>query len=203
MRITQEVEITDVTTRLVQVVCNRCGKEFHRREGDYCWNARVHQFSVSFGYGSGFDGERWAFDLCEDCLLAVIREFRLVPDGFLEPPVRGCPVDRQAAFEHWRATGQWDYLYGLSDEERERLGFVSERERRAFAERFPVCGERIRQVFPDGSEAVVCPLGVSEDGFNLTACRTCDRFRPEPGREIPVVRVQGRGRRRDDESPGR
>ena len=106
---------------LSSIGCNKCGKlvEFKRgTERDVVnFNSQQFQsFQCSFEYGSKHDGERWNFELCDDCLLDIIRSFEVVPSGFMQH--RMASQDPQGMFEHWKKTGKIDHTIGLSEEEK-------------------------------------------------------------------------------------
>ncbi|HIW80151.1 MAG TPA: hypothetical protein H9742_01260 [Candidatus Acetatifactor stercoripullorum] len=61
--------------QLVQVICNRCGKEL-RLENGYLKEGCLNVDYV-FGYFSEKDGLRHRFDLCEECYDEMIRHFRI------------------------------------------------------------------------------------------------------------------------------
>lgn len=51
--------------KLIQVVCNKCGRSLKVENGylrEYCFSA-----DTVFGYFSQKDGKKHHFDLCEDC----------------------------------------------------------------------------------------------------------------------------------------
>ena len=61
---------------LDDVVCNRCGKSCRVEGGNFeCASVRV-----DWGYGSGKDGTREAWDLCEACHDEVVAAFKIPPD---------------------------------------------------------------------------------------------------------------------------
>ena len=58
---------------LVQVVCNKCGKELKIEKGrlkEVCFSA-----DAVFGYFSRKDGTTQHFDLCEDCYDELTAQF--------------------------------------------------------------------------------------------------------------------------------
>ena len=58
---------------LVQVVCNKCGKELKIEKGrlkEFCFSA-----DAVFGYFSRKDGTTQHFDLCEDCYDELTAQF--------------------------------------------------------------------------------------------------------------------------------
>lgn len=121
MRRVEEKQVISVERQVTSVTCNRCGRTFTPTADQPWWDAAVHEIRVSFGYGSRHDGETWLFDLCEECLLTIIREFRIVPDGFFGN--RCAELERrQAAFEQWKETGEWDPQLALADEESKAEG---------------------------------------------------------------------------------
>jgi hypothetical protein len=61
-----------------KAVCNRCGAEATPNlllSGEEV--EAIHQFRVSFGYDSKYDGELWKFDLCEDCIEEIVNTFKV------------------------------------------------------------------------------------------------------------------------------
>lgn len=61
--------------KLVQVVCNQCGKELKLENGylkEGCFTA-----DYLFGYFSRRDGSRHHFDLCEDCYDKMVDKFQI------------------------------------------------------------------------------------------------------------------------------
>ena len=64
--------------RLMQVICNQCGKAMrvengYLKEGCFCVDA-------AFGYFSRKDGTRHKFDLCEDCYDKMVQQFTVPVD---------------------------------------------------------------------------------------------------------------------------
>ncbi|QST02655.1 hypothetical protein IMZ31_19085 (plasmid) [Pontibacillus sp. ALD_SL1] len=58
--------------------CNKCGKMSYRvQDGDY---NQFHSIRVTHGYPSDYDGEKWSFVLCEDCIVSFTETFRAKPD---------------------------------------------------------------------------------------------------------------------------
>lgn len=65
-------------TKLIRVVCNKCGRELKVENGqlrEEC--VTVNKF---FGYFSRKDGVTMHFDLCEDCLDKLTAEFEVPAD---------------------------------------------------------------------------------------------------------------------------
>jgi hypothetical protein len=73
-------EGTKLVNYLSLVKCNQCGKEFSNAEEEFYDSEEivpdvVHQFKISFGYGSKFDGNSIQFDLCDECLEKLKNSF--------------------------------------------------------------------------------------------------------------------------------
>lgn len=86
------------------ITCNKCGTvvETMYDKPSTILEDMTHSFEVQFEYGSKHDGEKWAFHLCEECLIQIIKEFQVVPDGFAEEQYTNMnKVDRQKLFEKW------------------------------------------------------------------------------------------------------
>ena len=60
----EETRIMDV---LDKTVCDKCGVEAKKYES-------FIEIYHHFGYGSEYDNEYWEIDLCEKCLLEVIKK---------------------------------------------------------------------------------------------------------------------------------
>jgi hypothetical protein len=63
---------------LEKYICNMCGAEMSAEEAEQDCK-EMYQFIMNFGYGSKKDGERWSFDLCEDCLDKITDLFKIPP----------------------------------------------------------------------------------------------------------------------------
>lgn len=61
--------------KLIQAVCNCCGKELRIENGilkeGFC------EIVVKWGYFSSKDGVQHSFDLCETCYDNIIRQFKI------------------------------------------------------------------------------------------------------------------------------
>ena len=68
----------DAAPRYEEVRCNRCGKSLALYQGlpveDFVSVEKV------WGYGSGQDGVRIQFDLCENCVQEIVAGFVLPPE---------------------------------------------------------------------------------------------------------------------------
>lgn len=59
------------------VVCNKCGKEFsNTKDRPYLKNL-VHNFILTFRYGSKHDLDQWDFCLCENCIEEFTNSFKV------------------------------------------------------------------------------------------------------------------------------
>lgn len=100
-----------VVSELKGIQCNKCGCIFEPNYED-----RVQRFdNILFGYGSEYVNQKpWGFELCEECLLEFIKEFKIVPENFMSSAslISVCDSDselHQKAFDHWKETDEWDY----------------------------------------------------------------------------------------------
>jgi hypothetical protein len=93
--------------------CNKCGKTTVRTYSD-----DFKTINLDFGYGSRFDGERWIFGLCDDCLEDMVREFKYVPSGFkIHNVLPLSDTTHQKVFEDWKKSGEWEDLKYYTYEE--------------------------------------------------------------------------------------
>ncbi len=81
----EEKEVVKVERTVIQkiVKCNKCGNESKGIDNDGLYDSKFQSISCRFGYGSEYDMESWKFDLCESCLVELIKTFKHVPDGFM------------------------------------------------------------------------------------------------------------------------
>lgn len=70
--------VLEETSKIVEVVCNKCGKHFSCKSNSFETNL-IHDFVAKFGYSSEHDFEKLEFDLCEDCLNQFINTFEIEP----------------------------------------------------------------------------------------------------------------------------
>ena len=65
-------EVTKLEKQTIGFVCDRCGteinsdKNFHRTD-DF-------QLKYSFGYGTEYDGDRIELDICDYCLVDIVKK---------------------------------------------------------------------------------------------------------------------------------
>lgn len=70
------VEVVD------DILCNCCGKSLKclvgkKGEFDYCG---LEEVKLICGYGSEYDGFTFAFSLCEDCVMKMVKRFKIEPE---------------------------------------------------------------------------------------------------------------------------
>lgn len=164
------------------VTCNKCGKLKVLEGEDYTreWQANEFQsMHCSFGYGSGYDQERWQFDLCEDCLTDIVREFKIVPDGFGQDQY--IAYHPQTMFEKWKETGVIDLEAGMTKEEIEENGgsIYSDEEVDMESEQLEhivscSCGKEWNSI--EGAIAEGYIEGIDEMGIVITTtCKHCEK----------------------------
>jgi len=110
MRIIENVETIVTVQDLKGIVCNKCGDVFNLENIDSC---PIQQINLYFGYESKFDNQKWGIDLCENCLLDIIKSFKIVPDNFMSDPSYTSSFDTDAVlhqdlFENWKSTNEWN-----------------------------------------------------------------------------------------------
>ena len=76
MKITKTEKVLIDNISIINTICNRCGDTIPFDLGDPTF-APVQEFKLVFGYGSYHDGEYWAFDLCDDCLDTITKDFKV------------------------------------------------------------------------------------------------------------------------------
>lgn len=108
----------------MNIICNRCGKEVLK------FDFEPYQDVVFYwGYGGKFDCEAWRFSLCEDCVLEMIKEFKIVPSGFrIDYYTPLTKEQHQKTFEDWKKTGEWKWLKYVPYEEFKEFGTIYSRD---------------------------------------------------------------------------
>lgn len=71
-----------------KIVCNKCGCEMDLEHFYYeeFMTDVIHEFKISYGYGSQHDLHTYKFDLCDNCLDELYATFKVPPqidDWFL------------------------------------------------------------------------------------------------------------------------
>ena len=77
MREVREVREEVIKNEVIAITCNRCGKVESGEHIEY--ESTIQRWSHSFGYGSKFDTDTVDFDLCDDCVEAIFKEFKNPP----------------------------------------------------------------------------------------------------------------------------
>lgn len=106
MRYFEKVEKTEIVSELRGIQCNKCGEIFQPNYGN-----ATQQLAINVGYNSIFPSS-FKFDLCEECLSKIIKEFLIVPDNFMncDPYDQGFVPDNmlhQQQFDLWKLNGEW------------------------------------------------------------------------------------------------
>ena len=115
------------------LICNKCGKVKIYDAADLAiyldCKHKMNKISLTFDYTSDLNGN-WEFDLCDDCLLELIKTFKYIPKGFMQDNyILLSDEQYQELFEDWKATGEWEELNKLSYSDlMELVGFM-EKER--------------------------------------------------------------------------
>lgn len=92
------------------IQCNECGEFFEPSYAD-----STQQFNLRFGYGSKFGNQKpWIFEMCESCILKLIKGFKVVPENFMSDAsiISACDNNHelhQMVFEQWQQTGEWNW----------------------------------------------------------------------------------------------
>ena len=108
MRITSARETIVIVDDLEGLVCNCCGKLFKPEQSDL-----VQHFDLHFGYHSKFDNKgNWKGEICENCYVAFIKTFKIVPENFMSDPDYISDYDKdhnlhQELFDNWKETDEW------------------------------------------------------------------------------------------------
>ena len=66
-------EIQKSVKEPIKIECDRCGKE-HK---EFSLEPEILEFKQEFGYGSKRDGDFIEFDLCEDCLMEILKQEKI------------------------------------------------------------------------------------------------------------------------------
>ncbi|RLQ93688.1 hypothetical protein D9X91_17050 [Falsibacillus albus] len=62
----------------ISITCNKCGNT--KKLSDIWDEYEFQSFSITFGYGSLFDDQKWEFDICDTCLADFVKTFKHSPD---------------------------------------------------------------------------------------------------------------------------
>lgn len=103
MRFYSNEEKVVVVSELKGIQCHRCGNIFNP------YDESIIPVDISCGqFGN------WKQDLCQECLFKIVKEFMIVPEGFMKDPSCDAEYDtnydlRQQLFDEWKETGEWNY----------------------------------------------------------------------------------------------
>lgn len=110
MRIVENVKTVVVIPELKGIICNCCGECFGPN-----YTNTTQQFNLNFGYGSKYGNQKpWEFEMCEMCIIKLIKGFKHVPENFMSEKsiISACDTDselHQRVFEEWQETGEWNW----------------------------------------------------------------------------------------------
>ena len=107
---TNEEELV-VVSKLAGLQCNGCGNIFNPDHEDM-----TQRFDdLRFSYRSKYSNQKpFSFELCESCLLKIVRGFEIVPENFMSDAsqISTCDNDHelhQKTFDKWKVTNEWEY----------------------------------------------------------------------------------------------
>lgn len=99
----KEEKITETKLIHVSTICNKCGNTKEPEQVDhYIWETFAYDFVIPFKEGSQFEGQKWMFDICEECAIELVKTFKIVPQYF------NGSISNQAqeVFDEWKKTDQ-------------------------------------------------------------------------------------------------
>lgn len=193
--------------------CCRCLGEFDNLK-------KIHIGAL--GYGSGFDNNSTQINLCDDCIKYTNKDWWKLKtkvafshgeydfecyeyEDEIFNFVKSLPLAGQELFWNRYSTDNYtldsqdwiDYeLDILPHEKCKEYGMYSPQERRAYQERFPICGCVQFIIYNDGSQGCHCPFGAfgNKDGTaeghqTQSKCYECDKFELRQG-EIMTVELK-------------
>lgn len=68
-------KILEEKEEIYEVICNMCGENIKKDQfGKFCDYLQVDKI---WGYLSSIDGENHSFDLCNECYLKIVSNFKL------------------------------------------------------------------------------------------------------------------------------
>jgi len=135
--------------------CDKCEDiiDLSHKEYEYEYvEESCHSFDLGrMGYGSGLDGSELQFQICDDCLMKLINTFSWEAQARIH----------NSGSNLYGTDEQWIRLHKneMTDEEKEELGYYSNREIEAYQERFPKCKHVTINKYIDGSSNSSCFKG--------------------------------------------
>jgi len=102
MRIAESVQKVMIVEETRGIQCNKCGTVFQP------YDEKIKEFNAPLGNSNDV-----RCDLCDDCLLEIIRTFKVVPTGFMSETgyTSSFETDKelhQNLFEEWKLTNEWN-----------------------------------------------------------------------------------------------
>jgi hypothetical protein len=92
--------ITEEKEFHISTTCNKCAKTVEPKQVDhYIWETFAYPFFVDFKEGSNYEREKWGFDLCEVCVIELVKSFKIMPEYF------DYGEASQESFRNWKQTG--------------------------------------------------------------------------------------------------
>lgn len=85
MKTYERIIIEDTKEIPTSVTCNKCGKSQELTGDEWDRQMKLCKYQsvyISFGYGSKFDMDQWNFEICEECLVEMVRNFKHLPEGY-------------------------------------------------------------------------------------------------------------------------
>ena len=137
MIITKRVEVTKTEQILVGKVCNKCGNVFEPHD------EQVKPFESQMGYNVN-----WKCELCDMCILSIIKTFAIVPENFMSDSNFTSSFDldhelHQRLFDVWKATNVWNC------DENPWRDYYSEYNENQELELYEECNEEISDAIED------------------------------------------------------
>jgi hypothetical protein len=109
--------VKEVTLKIpIYIVCNCCGDKLDLSTIEIPEINSFQEVSLNFGPSSEHDDQKWVVDLCENCIVKMVKQFKFVPNGFKEDRMEKAidstnPGLHQELFEKWKISDKWDYQY--------------------------------------------------------------------------------------------
>lgn len=170
--------------------CDKCSEEVDLSDDQYGFiENSCHQLDLGrMGYGSGLDGSEVQLNICDNCLIDLVDTFHIEARERIHNSGSNVYMSKEQWIRHEKGE--------MSDEEMESLGMYSNREIKAYEDRFPKCKHVKIVEFNDGSRHSECPnnaFGDENGGCNeynpSSECFGCEEYVPrEPDDEIRLIK---------------
>lgn len=117
MREYETKEVLKQEEYVTKIICNRCNNEGQPTE----FEDEIKNISINFSYESPHDGQTWHFDLCEECIVDIVKQFKHVPEGFKDNHYEVFTrKQHQYIFDKWKLTGEWEEMMFITYDELKR-----------------------------------------------------------------------------------